>query len=149
MAQPGPLARSVTDLSLAMRVLTGGDLRPFQTLDAAGLRGIHIGFYTDNGVIRPSPAIRRAVTAAARALGAQGFVVQEWQPPNVELMWWIYIALLLTGGVAKARAVSRGSRLSWIVRQSLLAGMLDDFRVDTAGWTQHYVATGRVRPQPA
>lgn len=32
---------------------------------------------------------------------------------------------------------------------SLLAGMLDDFRVDTAGWTQHYVATGRVRPQPA
>jgi ubiquinone/menaquinone biosynthesis C-methylase UbiE len=29
---------------------------------------------------------------------------------------------------------------------SLLATYLDDFRVDTAGWTQHYVATGRVRP---
>ena len=28
---------------------------------------------------------------------------------------------------------------------SLLATLLDDFRVDTAGWTQHYVATGRVR----
>ena len=28
---------------------------------------------------------------------------------------------------------------------SLLAERLDDFRVDTAGWTQHYVATGRVR----
>ena len=28
---------------------------------------------------------------------------------------------------------------------SLLARLLDDFRVDTAGWTQHYVATGRVR----
>lgn len=32
---------------------------------------------------------------------------------------------------------------------SLLAELLDDFRVDTAGWTQHYVATGRVRPQAA
>jgi ubiquinone/menaquinone biosynthesis C-methylase UbiE len=28
---------------------------------------------------------------------------------------------------------------------SLLAGLLDDFHVDTHGWTQHYVASGRVR----
>ena len=28
---------------------------------------------------------------------------------------------------------------------SLLAQMLDEFRVSTSGWTQHYVATGRVR----
>jgi ubiquinone/menaquinone biosynthesis C-methylase UbiE len=28
---------------------------------------------------------------------------------------------------------------------TLLATYLDDFRVDTTGWTQHYVATGRVR----
>ena len=27
---------------------------------------------------------------------------------------------------------------------SLLSELLEDFRVDTAGWTQHYVATGRV-----
>ena len=33
---------------------------------------------------------------------------------------------------------------------SLLAGLLDDFRVVTSGWTQHYVASGRVRgPQAA
>ena len=32
---------------------------------------------------------------------------------------------------------------------SLLAEMLDDFRVETSGWTQHYVATGRVRAQAA
>ena len=30
---------------------------------------------------------------------------------------------------------------------SVLAEYLDDFRVDTTGWTQHYVATGRVRPR--
>jgi ubiquinone/menaquinone biosynthesis C-methylase UbiE len=28
---------------------------------------------------------------------------------------------------------------------SVLAALLDDFHVDTAPWTQHYVATGRVR----
>ena len=28
---------------------------------------------------------------------------------------------------------------------SRLAELLDDFRVETSGWTQHYVATGRVR----
>ena len=28
---------------------------------------------------------------------------------------------------------------------SRLASLLDDFRVETSGWTQHYVATGRVR----
>ncbi|HEX5129134.1 MAG TPA: methyltransferase domain-containing protein [Usitatibacter sp.] len=32
---------------------------------------------------------------------------------------------------------------------SLLAELLDDFRIETSGWTQHYVATGRVRPQAA
>jgi fatty acid amide hydrolase len=117
MAQPGPLARCVADLSLAMRVLTGEG-------DATSLRGLRIGFYTDNGVVRPSPAIRRAVTEAARALDGKGFVVQEWQPPNVELMWWVYLAILLTGDWTKVRQVSRGSKLSWTVRQSLLAGML-------------------------
>ena len=30
---------------------------------------------------------------------------------------------------------------------SVLAEYLDDFRVETSGWTQHYVATGRVRPR--
>lgn len=28
---------------------------------------------------------------------------------------------------------------------SLLAGLLDDFRLDTGGWTQHYIASGRAR----
>ena len=30
---------------------------------------------------------------------------------------------------------------------SLLEELLEDFRVNTAGWTQHYVATGRVGPR--
>jgi demethylmenaquinone methyltransferase/2-methoxy-6-polyprenyl-1,4-benzoquinol methylase len=32
---------------------------------------------------------------------------------------------------------------------ALLAALLDDFRVETSAWSQHYVATGRVRAQAA
>jgi fatty acid amide hydrolase len=119
---------------LGMRVLTDQGSRPFRTPDQAGLRRLRIGFYTDNGVMTPSPAIRRAVTQAARALEAQGLVVEEWQPPNVDLMWRIYFALLLAGGLAKARLLSRGSELSWNVRQALLTGILPGsaFRVAAA-----------------
>jgi Asp-tRNA(Asn)/Glu-tRNA(Gln) amidotransferase A subunit family amidase len=133
MCQPGPLARCVTDLTLAMHVLTAEGPRPIRSLDSASLLGLRIGFYTDNGVIRPSPAIRRAVTAAACALGAQGFIVQEWQPPNVDLMWWLYLALLLTGGLTKARHLSRGSKLSWNIHQALLAGILPNASFRIAG----------------
>jgi fatty acid amide hydrolase len=134
MCQPGPLARSVTDLVLAMRVLTDGGAPPFRSLDFGGLRDVRIGFYTDNGVVRPAPAIRRAVTAAASALEEQGFVVEEWRPPNVDLMWRIYVALLLTGGdLAKARQLSRGSKLSRNVRRALSFGMLPKIAFSVAG----------------
>ena len=34
-------------------------------------------------------------------------------------------------------------------RARCTAQLVDEFRVNTRGWTQHYVATGRVRPQQA
>jgi fatty acid amide hydrolase len=144
MCQPGPLARSVTDLTLAMHVLTGeGSFRP--GLDpAVALRGSRIGFYTDNGIIRVSPAIRRAVTAAAHALESQGCMVEEWQPPNVDLMWHLYLALFLVGGLTKARQLSRGSKLSWNVRQALLAGMLPNVAFRIAARTLRIVGHSRM-----
>ena len=120
MCQPGPLARSVTDLMLAMRVLTDAATAPHRT----GLHGLRIGFHTDNGVVRPSPAIRRAVESAARALEERGMVVEQWQPPNLDLMWRVFLALLLTGGLAGVRQISRGSKLLWQARQVLLFGTL-------------------------
>jgi len=132
MCQPGPLARSVTDLMLAMRVLTAtlspvrenGITPPSWPVEATELRGLRIGFYTDNGVVRPSPAIRNAVTAAARVLEEHGLSIEEWQPPNVDLIWRTYLAILLGDGLATARQLSQGSKLSLNVRQALLFGAL-------------------------
>ena len=133
MCQPGPLARCVTDLTVAMQVLAGDSPSPSRSPDSAVPQIRRIGFYTDNGVVRPSPAIRRAVTSAARALEAEGFIVEEWQPPNVDLMWHLYLALLLAGGLATAQQVSRGSKLTWSVRQALLAAMLPNVSFRVAG----------------
>jgi fatty acid amide hydrolase len=128
MCQPGPLARSVTDLTLAMRVLTDNTPRsrdnaaaspPWRNLETNELRGFRIGFHTDNGIVRPSPAIRGAVTAAARALEERGLIVEEWQPPDLNLMWRVYTALLLGDGLAKIRQLCRGSKLSRNIQQLL------------------------------
>jgi fatty acid amide hydrolase len=114
-----------------MHVLTGEGLFLRRLDPAVALSGARIGFYTDNGIVRVSPAIRRAVTAAAQALETQGCIVEEWQPPNVDLMWRLYLALFILGGLTKARQLSRGSKLSWNVRQALLAGMIPNvaFRI--------------------
>jgi fatty acid amide hydrolase len=144
MCQPGPLACSVTDLMLAMHVLSEGSL-PSPRLDsAAALRGCRIGFYTDNGIIRASPAIRRAVMAAAHALETQGCVVEEWQAPNVDLMWHAYLALFLVGGLAKARQLTRGSKLTWNVQQALLAAMIPNVAFRIAGGTLRIAGRSRI-----
>jgi fatty acid amide hydrolase len=114
MCQPGPIGRSMADLKLAMRVLTGEMFPPQEPLS------FRVGFYIDNGVVRPSPSIRRAVSSAAHALEEQGIVVEEWQPPNVELMWSVYIAFLLADGLRSVHESCRGSRLSTNIRQILL-----------------------------
>jgi fatty acid amide hydrolase len=85
---------------------------------------LRVGFYIDNGVVRPSPSIRRAVSSAAHALEKHGIVVEEWQPPNMDLMWSVYIGFLLADGLTRVRESCRGSRVSPNVRQILLFASL-------------------------
>jgi fatty acid amide hydrolase len=84
--QPGPLARHVDDLYLALQVLTTLEddeldaqiapvpLRNPGEVDVARLR---IGMWTDDGVFPASPALRRAVQEAAGALREVGAHVEE------------------------------------------------------------------------
>jgi Asp-tRNA(Asn)/Glu-tRNA(Gln) amidotransferase A subunit family amidase len=113
MCQPGPITRSMADLKPAMHVLTGEAFPPEEPLN------LRVGFYIDNGVVRPSPSIRRAVSSAAHALEDHGIAVEEWKPPNVNLMWSVYMAFFLADGLASARESCRGSRLSPNLRQTL------------------------------
>ena len=89
--QPGPIARTVPDLCLAMRLfaetsteITRDIVAPTSWPDpvAVEIQGMRIGIYVDNGNFPVSPAIRRAVLEAADALRSMGAIVEPIAPPD-------------------------------------------------------------------
>ncbi|HEY4440937.1 MAG TPA: amidase family protein, partial [Candidatus Elarobacter sp.] len=77
VSQPGPMARSVADLALAMTILAApGQERfdpatppvPWPDPGTVDVRGLRIGMYDDDGAFPAAPAVKRAVAAAAHAL---------------------------------------------------------------------------------
>jgi fatty acid amide hydrolase len=130
LAQPGPLARTIDDLILAMKILAapGGEvvdpsIAPVPLLDPAQvqLKDLRIGFYTDNGFITPAPALRRAVHESADALRASGAHVEEWVPPRMADAWRIYLGLAFADGMRSARRALRGSKQDLQTRAVLLS----------------------------
>lgn len=118
--QPGPMARRVDDLELAMQVLTSssaGETQDFQVppvpwrssheVDVAALR---IGLWMGDGGSRPSPALRRVLHGAEAALSAAGATVQPFSPPDVREAMRLYFAAVSADGSAGLRQLLRGSR---------------------------------------
>ena len=88
-SQVGPMARYVSDLALALPVLIGPDgfdsgvvpvPLPKRTPKLPGLK---VAWYTDDGIMKPTPATAAAIRAAAKALGAEGCVMTEERPPGL------------------------------------------------------------------
>jgi fatty acid amide hydrolase len=107
VAQPGPLARHVEDLVLALEVLAapGQEARdtvvpaaPFPAETAVRVEGLRVGFFTDDGWFPASAACRRAVEVAARALAARGARVEELRPPDVSEAMRVCFGLLSAAG---------------------------------------------------
>jgi amidase len=94
----GPLARTMADVALLFRTLSGQDpLDPVSppvalrepSLDE--LRSNRIGFFEDDGLVPVTPETRAAVNAAAAALRDAGFRVEPFRPRTLELLrqlWW-------------------------------------------------------------
>jgi len=150
LTQPGPMARSVTDLSLAMSVLAGPDqsLRdpavppvPWNHPSGVELSKLRIAYYTDNGVFRPSPAIRRAVRQAADALAEMGIQVEEWHGPNLEEAWDICVRLLAADGMKGSWRALKGSKLDRQIRS--LFGLSTLPRAVLAAWALLSAALGQ------
>jgi len=106
--QPGPIARTVADLNLAMRLFTESSTEEI-TRDvvaptfwpdpaAVEIRGMRIGMYVDNGLFPVSPAIRRAVSEAADALRAIGATVESIAPPDGREAIRIFVGATSAGG---------------------------------------------------
>jgi fatty acid amide hydrolase len=134
MAQPGPMARTVADLTLAMQVLTDGDGRQPVMPDAIPLRGVRIGMYTDDGVLPAAPAIRRAVTEAAAALRERGAEVVPFAPILVRDLFKLYISLVCAdGGEGLKRTLGSSAVAPAIARALSGQGIPDGIRPVIAG----------------
>jgi fatty acid amide hydrolase len=113
---PGPLARKVEDLVLALRVMEDPDVGSDATVPPARatppptsrLEGLRVGFYTDDGWFPPSAACARAVREAAGVLSARGVVVEEFDPPDVPEAMSVFLGLLSSAGASWMRPFLAG-----------------------------------------
>ncbi len=128
LSQPGPLAREVADLSLAMRVLAAPGQEahdpqlapvPWREPEAVDVRDLRVAVYEDDGCFPAGPALRRAVREAAAALSARGVRVERFAPPDVAGALATFLGLLSADG---ARSAKR--RLGRAERDVRIAGLL-------------------------
>jgi len=110
----GPMARSVADLSLLFGVMA--DAAPSEISgqdasldrDTAGLQGLRVAWYTDDGVAPVTRETRDAVVAAAKAFSDRGLEVDEAKPPGVADGFRLWIELFARAVTAQLREFYRG-----------------------------------------
>jgi fatty acid amide hydrolase len=126
--QPGPLARRVEDLELALHVLvtplageTLTDLPPVPLSPSRDvvLNKLRVGYWDHDGMFPASAAIRRVVGEAADALRAGGAEVVEVKPPHVHELIDGYLGLMAADGGADPRRLVQGSEVDWRVGRML------------------------------
>lgn len=94
----GPMARTMEDVSLLFRTLSGQDRHdpaspPIALREPSldELRATPVGFFEDDGLVLVTPETREAVQNGVRVLRAAGFRVEEFRPRMLEPMrrlWW-------------------------------------------------------------
>jgi len=94
----GPMARTIDDVALMFRTLSGQDCEDpvsppvaFHELSLDELRAQPIAVFEDDGLVGVTPETRAAVQSAAAALREAGFRVEPFKPRTLELLrqlWW-------------------------------------------------------------
>jgi fatty acid amide hydrolase len=124
--QPGPLARKVEDLVLALRVLSAGDPRaidpqtaPVALRDPAEVRieNLRIGMWTDDRFFAAAPAVRRAVAEAADVLRQLGAHVEASVPPEIPLAVQLFFNLVSADGAADVTRILGRSKRDWRINR--------------------------------
>jgi Asp-tRNA(Asn)/Glu-tRNA(Gln) amidotransferase A subunit family amidase len=123
----GPMARTIEDVSLFFRVLSGpadadpiGAPIPLQQHSMEDLQQIPIGFFEDDGLTPVTAETRQAVRSAVDSLRRQGFRVEPFRPHSLEearVLWW---KLFVRSGTMLVDRMTTG-------RQVMLSPILEDF----------------------
>ena len=92
----GPLARSVEDAALALRIIGGFDWEEPTTLPVplgnyreASLQGRKVAVFWDNGLVSPTPETITVAQSSALALADAGAIVENVALPGLEEAWQI------------------------------------------------------------
>lgn len=124
----GPMARTMGDVELMFRTLSGQDdadpASPpveLRELSLAELRGHRIGVFEDDGLTPVTRETRAAVNAAAQALREAGFRVEAFRPRRLEQLRKLWSTFFVQCGAMFYEPEIRGRRqkLSPIFREFL------------------------------
>ncbi len=117
--QTGPMARTVDDLALAFRALDPVRLSeldarvpplPFRDPAEIDVRALRIGWYTEDGFVRASAAVARALSRAAALLREYGCAVRPFAPPGIrDAVLGFYAALSADGGAMVQAGLAGGA----------------------------------------
>ncbi len=113
MSSPGPIARSVEDLRVAFDVMAQ---RKTSLISVSGLR---IGIWLSDGVLSPSPAIKRAIQEATNILEHLGTEIVMYQPLNVIQSMRTFYGLMCADGGSGIRKSLGGTRMTRQVQNVL------------------------------
>ena len=135
--QPGPMARKVADLALAMDVLAapGQGLLdpsippvPWRNFADVDIKSLRVAVYEDDGYFKAAPAIRRVVREAAEALRGMGAQVVEWTPPAVNELTLLFYSVFKSDDGAALRHALRNDepmpQLKGIIRSKQMPGFM-------------------------
>ncbi len=122
----GPMARTVGDLEILLRVMAGPDIGDtsaapvaFRRLSEDETRRIRIGYFEDDGRTPVTPETRAAVRQAVETLKQQGFEVTAFRPEGLEQArqaWWVLFGL--AGGMLfQPMVAGREAELGPILRE--------------------------------
>lgn len=113
----GPMARTVEDVALLFRTLSGQDPNdpislpiPQRLPSAQDLRANTIGFFEDDGLVPVTPETRAAVQAGAAALRDAGFRVEPFRPRTLEQLRKLWDKFFVQCGAMFYEPAIRGKR---------------------------------------
>jgi fatty acid amide hydrolase len=130
VSQVGVLAREVVDVALALEILNGGrepkcePPMPLADSRLVTLSSLRVAYYTDDGTLKPAPAVARAVREAAKVLEQLGARVAEWSPPDAGRALDIFLGIMSAdGGRGARRNLGRDPRDRRIAILARITGM--------------------------
>lgn len=111
----GPMARSVSDLRVLYNVL----IDSAQPQPMPILKGLHLAWYTEDGVAPVTEESASAVSTAASALRDAGLITEERRPPHIDRGHEMWLKLFSRASVVQLRKAyaghetEGGSFVSW------------------------------------